>query len=119
MKLETAKSLHDILTACQRIERFTAGATLEQYRIDEGLQLIVERLFMTVDEATSRVSRSEPNVASHIPEFQRIIGLHNRIVHEYDEIDNDIIWDIVVTRAPQLRETVTALLQSTEISTTE
>lgn len=110
MRLETAKSLHDILSACQKIEAFTARSSREQYSDDEALQFIVERLLMTVGEATSRISHSDPEIANLIPEHQRIIGLRNRIAHEYDEIDNDIIWDIAVTRAPTLRVTVAALL---------
>lgn len=112
MKLETAKSLHDLLTACRRIEHFSANSTREQYRDDLSLQLIIERLFILIGEALVRIERSDQDVADQIPEYRRIIGLRNRVVHEYDEIDNDILWDIVVTRAPLLSHAVSTLLDS-------
>ena len=48
------KLLQDALTACDELEVFTKGKTLDDLESDRGLQLIVERLFEVLGEALYR-----------------------------------------------------------------
>lgn len=102
MNREAIKSLHDALSASEEIERFTARATSESYAVDRGLQLIVERLLLIVGEAVLRASRADENVLDLIPDACDIIGVRNRIVHGYDEINIGLVWDIAFREVPQL-----------------
>ena len=46
------------------------------------------------------------------PELRKIIGMRNRIIHGYDNVDEELIWDVVQNRLPALREQVETLLEA-------
>lgn len=39
-----------------------------------------------------------------------MIGMRNRLIHGYDGVDHDIIWDVLHTHAPQLAERLPAII---------
>lgn len=67
------------------------------------LQDAVIRRLLVIAEAARRVSdttRQElPNVS-----WQEINGMRNRLVHEYDDINLNIVWDVVQFEIPSLIE---------------
>lgn len=44
------------------------------------------------------------------PGCRRIVGFRNRLVHEYAEVDTEIVWAIVQNAVPRLLEKSEALL---------
>lgn len=44
-----------------------------------------------------------------IENAKRIIGTRNRIIHDYDNISDEIIWTIVTREFPKLREEIATL----------
>lgn len=38
--------------------------------------------------------------------WQEINGMRNRLVHEYDDVNLNIVWDVVQFEIPQLIETL-------------
>lgn len=102
MDRKTAALLHDALVALEEVAVFTTGVTREEFHQQRGTQLIVERLIITVGESLSQADRSIENLDELIPELSSIVGMRNRIVHGYRDIDEDIVWAAVVTKAPAL-----------------
>lgn len=97
------KLLTDLSLACTEIASFTQGKTLSDYLDDRMLQLALEREFEIIGEALNRLERIDENgLATHIPEYRRIIGFRNIIAHGYDIIDDDSLWDLTQTRVPEL-----------------
>jgi uncharacterized protein with HEPN domain len=50
------------------------------------------------------------------PDFElqnarNIIGTHNRIIHSYDAISDELIWSIVINHLPLLKIEVVELLK--------
>ena len=76
---------------------------------DRLLNLSLVRLLEIVGEAAARLSAETRNRYQTIP-WPDIIGLRNRLIHGYDIVDFDILWDIVNDDIPpliaQLREIV-------------
>ena len=70
---------------------------------DRTFNLALVRLLEVVGEAASRVSPEERVRLSRIP-WPQIIGLRNRLIHGYDEVDHDILWEIVGQDLPNLIE---------------
>lgn len=64
-----------------------------------------------IGEAFVRLEESDPAVTERFPELRKIIGLRNRIIHGYDNVDEELIWDVVQNRLPSLQEQVEALLE--------
>ncbi len=104
------KRLRDALIACRRIEEFTDGVSFGAYDTDELLQSAVERQFEIIGEALGAAAKSDPKLTDRIEEIPRIIALRNRVIHGYDTVDNEIIWDIVTVRVPGLVEKLHAAL---------
>ena len=110
MRHEAAKYLFDIQRAVTLIAGFCAAKTFDEYRADDLLKSGVERQFMIVGEALSHLARVAPEVAERIAAFRQIIAFRNILVHGYATVDDKIVWGVVETRLPPLRESVDALL---------
>ena len=68
---------------------------------DRLLALAVVRLLEIVGEAAARVPVEERARRPEIP-WSSIVGLRNRLIHGYDDVDHDIEWAIVSTDLPTL-----------------
>ena len=107
-----SKRLRDASSACMELDSFTSGRTLQEYEADRGLRLIVERLFEILGEALHQASREEESLAKDIPDLRKIVGLRNRVIHGYDSIRNDVLWDIVRNEVPALRKQIERILDA-------
>jgi uncharacterized protein with HEPN domain len=81
------------------------GRTRADMDSDRLLELALVRLLEIVGEAASRVPQEDRALYPDIP-WPQIVGLRNRLIHGYDAVDNDILWQIVAHDLPPL---VTAL----------
>ena len=101
--------VEDILESVDLIERYVRGTTLEQFRDDRKTVDAVVRNFEIIGEASKYipddVKRSHPET-----DWTGILGLRNRIAHEYFGVSTAIVWQIVVGDLPLLRERMQALL---------
>src|SRR5690242_12498185 len=111
MKTTTAKRLHDALGACREIDEYTAGMTLDQYVQDRKTRRAVERCFEIVGEALHLAAIDDETLLDRVPDLRRPVGLRNRIIHGYDTISDEIVWDIVVTKVPILMVQISTLLE--------
>lgn len=110
MNEETKKRLFDALEACRAIQQFTSGINFTGYSADSMRRAAVERKFEILGEALNRAEESTPDVAERLPEIRRIIGMRNRIIHGYDAVDDEIVWDAVRNKIPHLLEHLPKLL---------
>lgn len=55
-----------------------------------------------VGEALSRVRQVDPTVAERIVDLPRAVALRNILVHGYADIDDSIVWGVVVGPLPGL-----------------
>jgi uncharacterized protein with HEPN domain len=110
MQQRELDSLHDVLNACLAIQDFTRGATLQQYAVDLLLRSAVERQFMIVGEAFVRLRDMDDEWMDRVADARRIIGFRNVLVHGYDIISDDRVWDAVQTNIPQLIKDVKRIL---------
>ena len=106
--------LLDALDACETIVSFVQGKTLDDYEDDVQLQLPTERLLTIIGEACSQAVRAQPDLGSRIPDLQKVIGMRNRIIHGYHLVDDEIVWEAVTDRIPELLVTLKHLTMSLE-----
>lgn len=105
--------LRDVLKAGRLILRFTEHATLEQYEQDDLLRSGVERQFEIIGEALVRLRDIDDQWLERIPDAKRIIGFRNVLIHGYDAIHSERVWDAIQTNLPDLLNLVERLLGET------
>jgi uncharacterized protein with HEPN domain len=110
MRLETKKYLEDIRQAAALLARFAQGKSFSDYCADPLLRAGVERQFEIIGEALNRISRIDSSTIEAITEHRRIISFRNVLIHGYDAIDDNVVWDILETKLPTLRQEVDRLL---------
>ena len=103
------ESLLDILHAAEKAMMFVGGKTKEEFYEDIECQFAVVRAIEIIGEAARRIS--EEMVAAH-PElpWREMISMRNHIIHEYDEIDLEIVWDTMQKDIPRLISLVKPLV---------
>jgi len=95
MNHQTAKRLHDAAIALTRIQRYVARRSFAEYEADDYFRSAVERQFEILAESLNVAARYDNTLEDRIPEIRVLVGLRNRIAHEYDELDDQVIWDTI------------------------
>ena len=93
--------LYDILESSRAALEYTHGKTWDEFSKDPLVQDAVGRRLEIIGEASGRVSKETQKKYSHLP-WQAMKGTRNRVIHEYDSIELDIIWDIIQQDLPYL-----------------
>ncbi len=102
-------SLIDINNAIRRILRYTEGISKSQLEInDEKLSAILYQITI-IGEATKRISLTFRQQHPEIP-WREMAGMRDVIVHEYDQLDLDVVWDVVENKLSQLLILINPLL---------
>src|SRR5258708_1124715 len=95
--------LEDMLDAANKIFAYTAGMDYDRFLSDNKTVDATVRNFEIIGEAANRIPDDFKLIHPEI-EWRRIIGLRNRIIHEYFGIDYEILWDIKEQFLPELTE---------------
>ena len=111
MNNEARKRLKDISDACAAAGRFAAGKDFSAYLKDDMLRAAVERKLEIIGEAFVKLEDADPAVTGRFPELRKIVGLRNRIIHGYDTVDEELIWDVVKNKLPALQQQVESILE--------
>ncbi len=111
MNNEAKKRLRDIADCCAAAGRFAAGKNFSDYLADDMFRSAVERKLGIIGETFAKLEEADPALTENFPELRKIIGMRNRIVHGYDNVDEELVWDVVQNRLPTLRQKVEALLE--------
>jgi uncharacterized protein with HEPN domain len=93
--------LRHMLDAAREALSFAAGRKREDLDTDRGLSLILVREVEVIGEAASRVSQETRDQLAQIP-WRAIIGMRNRLIHRYNDINPSILWYTVQTSIPEL-----------------
>ncbi len=101
---DTVYLLHMIETARKAATK-ASGVTAPEFLADENLHLAVTHLLQVVGEAASRVSPETRSRHPAIP-WKGVIGLRHRVVHDYLDVDLDIVWKVATE---DLRPLIVAL----------
>ena len=78
----------------------TEGVSREAYDTDENLRALTH-LIQVIGEAARQVSREFSNTCPQIP-WADIIGMRNKVVHDYLGIDEDIVREVATKDLPRL-----------------
>jgi uncharacterized protein with HEPN domain len=105
--------IQDILDAVEKIQRFTAGTTLEVFERDEKLIDAVVHNLTIIGEAANHVPSEITSRETAIP-WRQMIDLRNYSVHAYWNLRPAVIWDTIQNDLPPLVEPLRRLLSAAQ-----
>ncbi len=94
-------SLRHMLDHAREAKEMTHGRQGSDLETDRMLQLALTRLVEIVGESASRISATTREKHPEIP-WPDILGMRNRLVHAYDVLNLDLLWDTIETDFPPL-----------------
>ena len=100
MRHESALLLDMLLTA-REAQEIARGATLSDFKQNRTLQLAIMKAVEIVCEAASRISAETRELNPDIP-WADIVGMRNRLVHGYFDINLVRVWETVEQDIPRL-----------------
>jgi uncharacterized protein with HEPN domain len=95
------ESLVDILQASRIALSFVSGKTKDDFVRDIQCHYAVVRAIEIIGEAANRVSDKFKDAHSQLP-WRDMVTMRNRMIHVYDDVDLDVVWDTVHRDLPEL-----------------
>lgn len=103
--------LSQVIEICDRIVEFVDSIDFLHYKLDELVKSAVERRFINIGESLNRLKQIDAEMFNSIPDAQRVIGFRNILVHGYESVSDELVWEIVSERILPLRNTCEQLLK--------
>jgi uncharacterized protein with HEPN domain len=92
----------DMLDAARRVKLFIAGKERSDLEAENALLgFAVVRAVEIIGEAASKISQETRQAYPDLA-WRNIIGMRNRIVHDYNNVDYDILWQVASVNISEL-----------------
>ena len=108
MKKDPLVYIDDIRDSIEAVKRYTAGLTKEAFFNSTEKQDAVYRRLELIGEAANRVPDEFRSQYPQIP-WNKIIGMRNVLIHEYDSIDLDCVWETIQKDIPELERYINSI----------
>ncbi|MEJ7692550.1 HepT-like ribonuclease domain-containing protein [Daejeonella sp.] len=107
--VEQKKLLTDILQAIHSIDEHLEGRRIfDEYRSNKTKRRAVERELEIIGEAINRLLKLDSNI--NISHSRLIVDLRNKVIHAYDNVNDIVIWNVIMKYVPLLEVEVKTLL---------
>ena len=98
-----------IINAIQLIKQYTKDLQKDEFIKNNEKQDAVIRELAVIGEASKNISDSF-KVKNNFIEWKKLAGVRDIVVHQYFNIDLDIIWDIIQYDLPELEKRLATLI---------
>lgn len=110
MKDELKRYLEDVLHSILMVETFkTKAASFEQYESDDLLKSAVQWQLSVIGEALNNALKMDPSLS--ITNARKVVDMRNKLIHGYDEVEDTVVWNVIVKYLPLLKEEIAQLLK--------
>ena len=110
-KLGDKVRLQHILDAILEIETYVNTSEYPNFIENSMMRFASIKQLEIIGEASNHLSDEIKEAFSDI-EWAQIVGMRNIFVHEYFGVDSNIVWEIIKTDLPNLKERITAIINS-------
>ncbi len=107
---KTNSYLYDIKIACDRIQQFIEGMDITTFSSDLMCQDAVIRRIEIIGEASAKIDPLFQEAHQEIA-WHRMRGMRNRLIHDYNEIDIDLVWQTILVDIPDLKKKIESILE--------
>lgn len=109
MRAEFLDYVEDILDAMDKAEILLTNVTFDQFAGDFRIHYAVVRALEIIGEATKRLPFDLRDQYPTIP-WKGMAGMRDRIIHGYDMVDYEIVWNTVKQVIPHVRPLLQQIL---------
>ena len=113
MSNEFLDYVEDIADAMEKAEILLKSVTYDQFEADFRINFAVVRALEIVGEATKRLPMTLRDQYPNIP-WKQMAGMRDRIIHGYDNVDLEIVWDVVMQDIPRIKPQIEQILKDFE-----
>lgn len=105
--------LNHILEAIDRVLRYTKDKTHKDFVDDDMMYYAVVKNIEIMGEAANMLTQDFTDKHPETP-WKMVRGMRNYIVHEYFQIDDAVVWDVVENNLPELRSQIVDDIANTD-----
>jgi uncharacterized protein with HEPN domain len=113
MNREFLDFVEDILDAMEKAELLIEEVSYEQFEADFRINFAVIRALEIIGEASKRLPDRVRVRYPEIP-WKGMAGMRDRIIHGYDNVDYQIVWEVVKKDIPTIKPLVQKVLSDYE-----
>ena len=110
MQQRDVASVVDIIEAARLAISFIANADRGAFDENLMMQSAVIRQIEVMGEAAKRLSQEFRDGNDDIP-WRRIAGMRDILIHAYDHVDPDEVWNVVITALPELLNKLESIIE--------
>lgn len=101
--------LRHILESIERIKHYSEGKSFADFVNDDMMYYAIVKNIEIIGEASNLLTE-EFKINHPKTPWKIVTGMRNYIVHEYFQVDNTIIWDVVTHDLPELEKNIISYL---------
>jgi uncharacterized protein with HEPN domain len=105
--------LQHIIDAIQEIEGYLIDADFSKFMENSMMRFACIKQMEIIGEASNHVSE-DTKAKFTIVEWTQIVGMRNVFVHEYFGVDSSLVWEIIKSDLPDLKDKIIEILKSIE-----
>ena len=110
MFIDDGIRLRHMQQAAKEAMSFADGRTKDDLKSDRQLALSIVKCVEIIGEAASRITDATRQAHPEIP-WTAIVGMRNRLIHGYFDIDLERVWGTVTKNLPRLVESLDPLIR--------
>lgn len=112
------QALVDILKATQQALQYADGLTRAELSQNHEKQAAILYRLIIIGEATKRLSPHFREQHSTLP-WRQMAGLRDVVIHDYDELDIDILWNVITLNLPGIPTLLEALIAQLDLASAD
>lgn len=105
--------LEDCIDSINKILSYTTKMKFREFEEDEKTVDAVVRNFEVIGEALNRASKLSRKELENLP-LEEIVGMRNKMIHEYSGIDISILWKTIKEDVPLLKKELTKIIKKND-----
>jgi uncharacterized protein with HEPN domain len=109
MSNEFLDYVEDIIDAMDKAEILLKDVTYEEFEADFRINFAAVRALEIVGEATKRLPLALRDEYPDIP-WKDMAGMRDRIIHGYDNVNFQTVWDTIKQRIPLVKSQIQQIL---------